>query len=358
MNFDYKEMLSELDRRRFGTNDTQLILDDAYSLRHDATAYESFKTASAYRALAESEVVRYLIGAMSPVSQNYTQQIVACRTRVKNVLRQMNDGCYSDAPLEFDYQGSVSNNTHIRRYSDVDLLTIIGKYETLEHPQKPAFPYKGVPEDDLNVLRQRCIDTIRKSMPSVHVDTQGAKSIAVTGGSLIVKVDVVPANWYNSNEYAKTQNKIYRGIQVYNAKTNKRILNYPFWFNDLLRQKDEATGGAFKRGVRMLKNIKVDTERKRNIKVALSSYGISSLLYSVNNYRYFIGTSPLKLLAVLCGALEYYSDEARFSELTDPLGKPLNDSEKVSGVRALLASVRAITEDLGKDIDKEIRLIS
>lgn len=34
---------------------------------------------------------------------------------------------------EFKYQGSVPSNTHIRYHSDIDLLVIIDKFETVEN---------------------------------------------------------------------------------------------------------------------------------------------------------------------------------------------------------------------------------
>lgn len=358
MNFDYDEMLRELDKRRFNADDMQKILNDSYSLRHYAAATESLNESTQYRFLKENSLIQYIIGAMSPVSKNYTQQIVSDRTGVENVLKQLNDNIYKNAPLEFRYQGSVSNNTHIRKNSDVDLLTIIGKFETLERPQVPACPYEGIPTDDLRELRQNCINQIKKVIPSVNINSQGAKSIALTGGSLIVKVDVVPANWFNSNLYASTKNETYRGIQVYNSKTNERVLNYPFWFNNLLAEKDNETKGVYKNAVRLLKNIKADTECKIGIKVQLSSYAISSLLYSVSNFKYYTGKSPLTLLKVLNETLSSYSNEFIFKNLKDPLGEPLNSSESVEGVRVLQSATQTMLNDLGAEINKEISLIS
>lgn len=307
MNFNYDELLLEMDKRKFGTNNMQRILNEEYKLKRFATAYESFNKARQYQFLQESSVVKYIIGAMLPVSQNYTQQIISCRDSVENVLKQMNENIYRSANLEFKYQGSVSNNTHIRRNSDVDLLAITGNFVTLEYPQNPQYPYLGDPIEDLKLLRQNCVNQIKKVMPNVKVDNSGAKSIALTGGPLVVKVDVVPANWFESNKYSETKKPIYKGVQVYNKKQNERILNYPFWFNELLKQKDASTGGVFKCAVRLLKNIKADAERIGNEKISFSSYGISSLLFSVHNIKYQIGESPLTLLKVVNETLSYYA---------------------------------------------------
>ena len=193
-------------------------------------------------------------------------------------------------------------------------------------------------------------------MPNVIINNNGAKSIALTGGSLIVKVDVVPANWYNSNKYAETGNEIYRGIQVYDKKKKQRILNYPFWFNDLLRQKDSHTAGVFKQAIRLLKNIKADAERLSNSKINLSSYAISSLLYSVADSAYHIGNRPLTLLKTVNDILARYSNELIFDNAKDPLGQPLNSSESVIGVRTLQSVCQLILNDISNELNKVINI--
>lgn len=354
MNFNYDRLLKEMDFRKFGS--AQRILLEEKEIRHNAAAYESFNQARQYQWLQESSVIKYIVGGMLPVAQNYTQQIISCRNSVENVLKLMNDNIYYAAPLEFEYQGSVSNNTHIKHNSDVDLLAIIGLYETLEYPQRPQYPYKGVPENDLAELRKNCIDQIEKVMPSVQIDENGAKSIALSGSSLIVKVDVVPANWFNSNKYVETNDLTYRGIQIYNKRNNERILNYPFWFNDLLKKKDSFTGGVFKRAIRLLKTIKIDTERELGVKINFSSYAISSLLYSVPTSKYMIGESPLTLLKVINEALAFYGRIENFNKLLDPLDNQLSSSESIEGVRKLQSITSMILADIGEDIHRVIKI--
>ena len=355
MNFNYNELLSEMDKRKFGTDSQIRILNEEKMLRFDSLAHSDFSRARQYQWLQESAVIRYIIGAMLPVAQNYTDQIIKCRTSVEHVLSQMNSNIYCDAPLEFRYQGSVSNNTHIRHNSDVDLLTIIGYYITLEPPQVATNPYKGNPKNDLMELRENCVAQMSKVMPSVEINDSGSKSIALTNGPLIIKVDVVPSNWYDSVRYTETQKEIYRGIQVYDKKQDIRILNYPFLFNELLKQKDSTTGGVFKRAVRLLKSIKADVEKIEGTKINFSSYGISSLLYSVPNHRYYIGESPLTLLRIVNETLSYYGQTENFSKLKDPLGEPLNsNSHSVVGIRKLQSATSLMLNDIGEDINKRI----
>ena len=115
MNFDYDEMLKELDYRKFGSTNDYQILNEARALSVYTAAYEDFNKSIQYKWLKESTEIKYIVGAMLPVANNYTQQIISCRNSVEHVLTQMNSNVYSNAHLEFEYQGSVSNNTHIRK---------------------------------------------------------------------------------------------------------------------------------------------------------------------------------------------------------------------------------------------------
>ena len=144
---------------------------------------------------------------MLPVARNYTQQIISNRNSIENTLRQMNDGIYRDANLDFDYQGSVTNNTHIRRNSDVDLLVICNYFITLQAGLPCPDPYRGNPKDDLLTLRNNCVEQLGKFSPKLKIDDSGAKSVKVSGGHLVVSVDVVPANWYETKESYKTKSK-------------------------------------------------------------------------------------------------------------------------------------------------------
>ncbi len=51
---------------------------------------------------------------------------------MKNQLQKLNGYSYE---LEFRYRGSVSNNTHIKAHSDIDILTIHLGFTPLSHPK-------------------------------------------------------------------------------------------------------------------------------------------------------------------------------------------------------------------------------
>jgi len=70
----------------------------------------------------------------------YTRRTIEERTRVE---KQLDEG-YRNLTLavQFDYQGSVTNDTHIRAHSDVDLLTVppqlLAVYSHLVHEDWPS----------------------------------------------------------------------------------------------------------------------------------------------------------------------------------------------------------------------------
>ncbi|MCI0557164.1 MAG: hypothetical protein MN733_01620, partial [Nitrososphaera sp.] len=74
---------------------------------------------------------------------DYTNNTIEERNRVE---KQLADG-YTGACLgiAFDYQGSVTNDTHIRAHSDVDLLTVERRFCVIEPPNVPQVIYQGDP---------------------------------------------------------------------------------------------------------------------------------------------------------------------------------------------------------------------
>ena len=236
---------------------------------------------------------RYIITALKPISKKYTNKLIEQGDRVENQLKERLKYLYPG--LDFRRQGSVSNNTHIRYSSDVDVLVIIDKFVTLEPPQQPTIPYKGEPLDDLIELRKDCKRELENAFPAANIDDSGANSIEISGGSLYCKVDVVPANWYDTNEYKQTLEEYLRGIQILNKKEMERKLNRPFIFNHLLHDRDMERRGATRMMIRLLKTIKADEIEEGN-NIEFSSFDIASIVYRMpDEYFSFNLTHPLDI---------------------------------------------------------------
>ena len=87
--------------------------------------------------------------------------------------------------VQFDYQGSVTNDTHIRVYSDVDLLTVEQRsYHAVEPPSiQPLPPYlNGDPTSDLKEIRRKTTEILRSAFPATTVDQSKGKCPKYFGG--------------------------------------------------------------------------------------------------------------------------------------------------------------------------------
>src|SRR5438874_12954141 len=104
-------------------------LDRARRLRGRRTDKESgkvlLKSASLKKSLITDSVVRkddYIAEAMEPVPPEYTAKTLAESDRVQNQLSKEFE--VRNLGVEYEHQGSVTNDTHIRFYSDIDLLVL------------------------------------------------------------------------------------------------------------------------------------------------------------------------------------------------------------------------------------------
>lgn len=244
-----------------------------------ATNFSKSATLNAERfnRVQEGPATKLLIGAMEPIEDDYTQTSYEQAARVENQIQKSmaNHGL----EVEFDYQGSVTKDTHIRGHSDIDLLTLEKRFFTVERPQTAEFPYSGEPLDDLRELREIASSRLDSSFPEATVDTSGAKSFKISGGSLRRTIDVVPANWYNTNAYKETGSKVFRGIHLYDCHSHVRIPDQPFIHGHLLDQRDRQTNGGLRRLVRLCKTLSAEAPKKD----MPSSYDIEALIYAMDS---------------------------------------------------------------------------
>lgn len=226
-----------------------------------------------YKSLTQSESVRYAIGAMQPIDPEYTRVTFEQGERVKSQLQQ-----HLSVKCDYEYQGSVTNDTHIRARSDIDLLLLTSEFHYLQPPQAPSNPYTGDTMVHLASVRTESKSVLETAFPQAEVDGSGGKSVAVEGGSLRRKVDVVTAAWYDTNDYARTGEKTYRGVKIFDKDNNVVRENYPFLNNFRIDQKDRAVGGALRKASRLMKSLKYDSET-----VDLSSYDIVAIACAMPN---------------------------------------------------------------------------
>ena len=246
-------------------------LDKLNLRRTDESVTEAKLFNESYRNISQSESVKYVVGSMQPIDPEYTKNTYKQAERVRSQLEnRLTDRC------EYKYQGSVTNDTHIKAKSDIDLLVIIDKFYTVQSPQTPKSPYKGDPLQDLLDLRNEAERALEAAFSQARIDKSGTKSISIEGGSLTRKVDVVPSNWYHTNKYAESGNEIYRGVQILDKSVPTRLANTPFLHNAWIDHKDKNTQGGMRKASRLMKSLKYDSED-----IDLSSYDIVSIAFNM-----------------------------------------------------------------------------
>jgi hypothetical protein len=299
---------------------------------------ESFETESGIAS-------KYLVGAMQAVARKYTDKLIEQGDRIEEQLKKRLALEYPR--LNFRRQGSVSNDTHIRYHSDVDVLVIIDKFETLESGLTPSLPYTGDPNEELKKLRKRCATELDTAFSVASIDDSGSSCVTISGGSLVCSVDAVPANWFNTIAWTSSKNESDRGIQIYNRDTNSRPKNYPFRFNQRIDNFDAVKFGIPRRLIRLLKSIKADHEELySNVEIDFSSFDICSLIYRMPiQSGATLLLAPLQAVSSLIAWIESILDHEslRRSLMTADDSRLIFDtSAKTQGLRILLQDLSGL----------------
>jgi hypothetical protein len=360
-NVDYDQRLASLQARRvpseFTANQGEIRMSESLQKSASAQTIERYSASGVYevykRLQKEDSSVRYAVGAMQPVDPVYNRNTFREGDRVKNQLENLLK--HSEIRFEYRYQGSVTNNTNIRAHSDIDLLVIHGAFVTLERPQVPANPYAGDPLEDLSELRSDCIQGLKNSFEKADVCDTNAKSIRINGGSLRREIDVVPANWYDTNQFASTRADHDRGVQIFDCMKRTRILNKPFLHNYLIEHKDRNVSGGLRKTIRLLKSLRYDSGS-----VSLSSYVIAAIAYNMEEYE--LATAPgdeLRLLVRIKQNLDRLStDSQRRETMVVPNGLHKVFSEghgTLKGLNELRVEVDDLVEAVRSNMAKSFR---
>jgi len=293
---------------------------------------------------------KYILGALRPVNQKYTQKLIDQGDRIEN---QLKDGLKDEYPdVNFRRQGSVSNLTHIKYSSDVDVLVITDKFHSVENPQTITDPYKGNPNVDLLNLRNLCKKHLEGAFPAATVDDTGSTAVSINGGSLYCKVDVVSSNWFNSKDYVMYNQEIYRGVEVLNKNEMIRNKNFPFLFNYRIDMKDKQLNGTTRMLIRLLKTIRADSD-ENNVSIDFSSFDICSIIYRypesllVSNIR-----SPLDIIRNLIIWMEsiiFDTIKQNNLQVVDDSRKIFDKHNKIDEFKKLLSELKYIYDETCKE---------
>ncbi len=347
MNKDYRTLIDRLKHRQ---NPDGLILEKSFS---DELVDSGYKYADVY-----------IKRAMQAVEPEYTQKSMEAGNKVKEYLKSKLSN------VDYEFQGSVMTNTHIKGYSDIDLLTICNNSygydswgvskilsEAAQYPysysqtlvnrlnEVQKIPsYQGNPLDDLHALRLNSEYHLNNQYS--YVDISKPKSIKVSLTYPKRDVDVVIAGWYNNAKfYLNNEDKIYRGVQIYDKEKKSKIpADYPFLRIYRLNQKDASVNGRLKKMIRFLKTIKCDA----SVEIDLSSFEINSICYAIETDRYKYKTY-IELLPVLWFQLNrIITDEDYRKNLysIDDKEQVFKDDYKTQQLKLLINELNQIGNDL------------
>ena len=346
MSKDVTRRLSDLKNRRSGAVYTR----DGFYVNASSLS-EKFESRSS------GQWAKYALGIMQEVDPTYTANSVAEGERVKS---QITKGVSTD--VVFEYQGSVPLNVHIRGVSDIDILVLLAYYVTIDPNGSRAGsadysdwtgPSGGV---QLAKLRGELETTLKAAFPAVEVDTSGDKAIGLSGGSLSRKVDVVPSHWHDTAMYQITKNKKDREVKVFQKSTGTTFTNRPFKHIEEVNQKDGRTGGGAKKVIRMLKNLKADSDNPSAILV--NSYEIAGLVYHFENMPISVPVyNELALVAATKIQLQRFIDNKYWAmglDTPDGIRKIIDSEAKFNSLKFLQAEVTELAKNLAIELTSRI----
>jgi predicted nucleotidyltransferase len=312
--------------------------------------------------ISYNEVLTYIRVSMKGVEPEYTQKSKDAGEKVKeHISNEIKD-------ITFKYQGSVMTDTHIKGYSDIDLLVICEKFyqpdnynikKILENSEQRVKFFSSLPklEKEVNgtTYQGNEIEDLKKiridsenilSKVYLNCDKTKPKAIKIKNLNLNREVDIVVANWYDDVSSVINDKGDHRGIQIYNKGTNSREnSDYPFLSIKRINERSSATNGRLKKMIRFLKNNKANSEQE----IDLSSFDINAICYDINiaDYQFL---SFYELVPVIYNQMKKIaSDDNKADNLISVDGREYifrNQSSKKENLKKLLAEVESIFLDL------------
>ncbi len=273
---DYSSRLARVTARRNGTGVAELNKGPSQA----ATSLLLDSVAQTYQNKTKSKNFQYALVSMQEVDAKYTA--ISYR-EAERVAKQLDSGLLRNGKVvTVELQGSLPLNVHLRRVSDVDMLVWPWSFFVYDSHGVAASGYAGSTSNavsELVKLRSESCTVLRSAFPAATVDDSGAKCITMSEGSLLRQIDVVPSVLYKTATYQLTNSDDDRGVQIYDKKKYALITNFPFKVRALINAKDARTGGGCKKAIRLLKNMREDSD----LTIALSSFDVMSLVYAMRD---------------------------------------------------------------------------
>ena len=340
------DRLTQLNSRRKGTD----RLDRVATASVNEVLTKSLMTESWEKRATSQPYTRYALGAMQAVSDRYTQISIETAERVGKQL-------ITNLPMSvsFRLQGSVPLDVHIRGVSDVDLLTLDGRFLTYNPYASRANTYGSSTLTSLGVLlelRREAERVLKAAYPAAKVDCSGGKCIAMSGGSLARPVDVVPSHWEDNAAYQSSLQEHDRGVTILNKTVPETLGNLPFLHIKRVHDRDTAVLGGLKKAIRLTKNVKNDAENETSA-AKLPSFDIAALLYHADQNALRSGyTYELTILRETQRFLDWcYANKEAAKQFKTPDGsRSILDSEaKFSALLTISCEMDTLAKEVARE---------
>ena len=308
------------------------------------------------------DTAKYVRMAMMAVDDEYTCKSKEAGEMAKEHLKK------ELTNVDFEYQGSVMTDTHIKGASDIDLLVLCTKFnhteinkvkselenagnytysqrQNLQSYDRRFSRYEGNCNADLRQLRSE-IERIMSATYKI-CDTSKPKSVKITNQNLHRDVDVVTACWYDTFYYVlHGEQKTDRAISIYDKeKDTDKGPDYPFLSIDRINSRSASTNGRLKRMIRFLKNVRSDSDKM----IDLSSFEINAICYNISTIDY-IGLDYLQLVPLLWNVMYRLINDGSASQIMSVVGNEyvFTSSQKIESLKNLKDEVWYIYQDLIK----------
>ncbi|MGK0271056.1 MAG: hypothetical protein ACI88H_001709 [Cocleimonas sp.] len=349
INFDNR--LKNLKNRRQGTR-------ERFLLENNLSIFDSkdYRTRENYEELTESSSIRYAIGAMAAVDSRSTQISIEEGERVANTLISMLSTVGITAVKEM--QGSVALDVHIKGHSDVDMLileddTVLIQTPKLDGSSCAASDQRPMVEI-IKDLRLKSEDKLISRYYQANVDCLGNKSIALSGGSLKRKVDIVPSCWFHTHEYQRSGQKYDKAVRIYNKGTHSLEGNQPFLHIKKVNDRDQVYLGNLKKVIRLMKNQVADMpDYKKRVVKKLSSYDLMAIGYDMNeqlNCPYYMSLTLVERLRSHLSLLVASKALRDLLIVPDGSRNVFNTEDKIEALQILYSEVSDLAEAIYKSI--------
>lgn len=256
-----------------------------------------------------------------PSSNNEKEKQDRAERMVRNAVKQW----ANEQKVSVSYlpKGSYANNTNVRLDSDVDIAVIHKGFHYLDDSALRPEHRHSERSATSNYLKgtefRRSLGTSLEARFGKACDNSGKTAIELAENTGRVKTDIVPSFAFRKYEYNLFGMVAYHeGTKVFRLD-GTAVIDYPEQQLVNGRKKNAATGGRYKRLVRILKRTENDLSEAKEIN-PLPSYFMECLMYIVPNDRFgHISFNPLTLDLVhaasyILGRVKAYSDTSKLRE--------------------------------------------